>query len=253
SVPSGLPVTVSARTTGAGTASGIGTAADYRPTVTNITFNPGETAKAFDVPLIDDTVHEPDETFEVAVSSADVTVARGTATGTITDDDPLPTLGINGVAKPEGNLGVTPFTFTVTLDDATVVEGTNVSPHNQAAFTVHLNPAVAKQVTLSYATRNGTALAGSDFSGADVGLITVPANQTTATINVTVEPDSLDEDNETFTVELSQPRNAVIDKGTATGTITDDDGPPSVSIGPAAVTLPDGNPGLSSPTLDVTL
>ena len=39
SAPSGVAVTVSARTTGAGTATGIGTAADYRPTVTNITFN----------------------------------------------------------------------------------------------------------------------------------------------------------------------------------------------------------------------
>src|SRR5207244_545875 len=50
SAPSGVAVTVSARTTGAGTATGLGTAADYRPTVTNITFNPGETAKTFDVP-----------------------------------------------------------------------------------------------------------------------------------------------------------------------------------------------------------
>ena len=350
SAASGLPVTVSARTTGVGTATGVGPQADYQATVTNLTFNPGETAKTFDVPLIDDTVHEPDETFEVAVSSGDAAVARGTATGTITDDDPLPTLSINSVAKPEGNLGVTPFTFTVsldraasqavtvkwatapgtaeagddyatatgtltflpigprtqtvtvsvvgdafaegdetftvvlsqpsdnaqiagggggtgtgtiqnddgtpakvTVDDATVVEGTGVNPHNQAAFTVHLNPAVAKQVTLSYATHNGTALSGSDFTGADVGLITIPANQTTATINVAVEPDSLDEDDETFTVELSQPRNAVIDKGTATGTITDDDSPPTVSIGPATATLPEGNTGPSSRTLDVTL
>src|SRR5207248_2263337 len=177
SVPSGLPVTVSARTTGAGTASGIGTAADYRPTVTTITFNPGETAKAFDVPLIDDTVHEPDETFEVAVSSADVTVARGTATGTITDDDPLPTLGINGVAKPEGNLGVTPFTFTVTLDRA-----------------------ASQPVTVKYATAPGTADAGDDFTGATGTLTFLPTLPRQQTVTVSVVGDTFAEGDETFTV-----------------------------------------------------
>src|SRR5205807_2323753 len=71
SAASGLPVTISARTTGLGTARA---GSDYQGTVTNLTFNPGETAKTFDVPLIDDTVHEPNETFEVAITSTDVTI-----------------------------------------------------------------------------------------------------------------------------------------------------------------------------------
>ncbi|HEV8622873.1 MAG TPA: Calx-beta domain-containing protein [Acidimicrobiia bacterium] len=347
SAPSGQPVTVSARTTGVGTAS---VGADYQAKVTNLTFGPGETTKPFDVPLVDDGVHEPNETFEVIITSTDAAIGRGTATGTITDDDPLPTLSINSVAKPEGNVGVTPFNFTVTLDraasapvtvayaavagtaesgddfadangtvvftpglprqqtvtvnvvadtfaegdetftvvlsnpsanaqvapgaggaglgtiqnddgtpakitidDATVTEGTNANPHNQATFTVHLTPAVARQVTLNYVTKDGTAVAGADFAGVAVGVISIPANSTSATISVSIEPDAIDEIDESFTVELSSPRNAVIEDGTATGAITDDDDPPSVSITPAAVTVPEGNTGASSRTLNVTL
>jgi hypothetical protein len=141
----------------------------------------------------------------------------------------------------------------IAIDDATVAEGTGVSPKPQVSFTIHLTPAVARQVTLSYVTHDGSAIAGSDYAAVDVGVITIPANQTTATVSVPVEPDAVDENDETFTVELSQPRNAVIDDGTAAGTITDDDNPPSVSIGPVAVTVPEGNSGPSSRTLDVTL
>jgi len=91
SAPSGLPITVSARTTGVGTATA---GADYQATVTNLSFNPGETAKTFVVPLIDDTVHEPDETFQVVITSTDATIERGSATGTVTDDV--------GVGEPAG-------------------------------------------------------------------------------------------------------------------------------------------------------
>ena len=58
---------------------------------------------------------------------------------------------------------------------------------------------------------------------------------TTQTISVFVTNDSIDEDNETFFVNLSSPMNATIARGQGTGTILDDDGP-TISINDASVT-----------------
>ena len=49
-------------------------------------------------------------------------------------------------------------------------------------------------------------------------------------MSVDVNGDTLDEADETFTVDLSNPANATIDDGEGVGTITDDDPPPAVSI-----------------------
>ncbi len=54
--------------------------------------------------------------------------------------------------------------------------------------------------------------------------------QTSKTVTVDVAGDALDEFDETFTVDLSNPTNVVIDDGSGTGTIADDDPPPTVSI-----------------------
>ena len=43
------------------------------------------------------------------------TIADGTGTGTITDDDPMPTLTINDVSVTEGDTGTVAATFTVSL------------------------------------------------------------------------------------------------------------------------------------------
>ena len=57
-------------------------------------------------------------------------------------------------------------------------------------------------------------------------------NVTTQTISIPILADSIDEENETFTVALSSPTNATVSAsaGTATMTITDDDVAPTISI-----------------------
>ena len=92
------------------------------------------------------------------------------------------TLAISDVSILEGNSGTTAFVFTVTLS----------APIDQA-------------VTVNYATADGTATAGSDYTAAS-GTLTIPAGQTSGTITVLVNGDRLAEPNETFFVNLSARR-----------------------------------------------
>ena len=84
-------------------------------------------------------------------------------------------------------------------------------------------------MTVDYATSNGTATAGSDYT-ATSGTLTISAGDTTGTIGITVLADALDEANETVTMTLSSATNATISDSTGTFTIADDDATPSLSI-----------------------
>src|SRR5262249_14556356 len=89
-------------------------------------------------------------------------------------------------------------------------------------------------VTVSWATADGTATAGSDYTAAG-GTLTFGPGETTKTILVGVLGDTTDEPNEAFTVNLSNPANATITDGQGVGTITDDDAPPTLSINDVTV------------------
>ena len=63
---------------------------DYTATSGTLTFNPGDAAKAINVPLLDDAVDDGGETITVTLSNAsNARIADGTATGTIENSDPL--------------------------------------------------------------------------------------------------------------------------------------------------------------------
>ena len=104
----------------------------------------------------------------------------------------------------------------VSVSDASAAEGDAV------AFTVSLSATSSQQVTVEYATSDGTAAAGSDYT-AQSGTLTFAANETSKTVSVATTDDSVDEENETFTLTLSSPANATLGDAAATGTINDDD------------------------------
>src|SRR5256885_3243288 len=133
--------------------------------------------------------------------------AIATHTYTILDDDPLPSLSINNVTVTEGNTGTTNANFIVTL-----------------------SPASSRTVTVNYATADGTANAPTDYVAIPTTTLTFNPGETTKSISVLVNGDTLDEGNETFTVTLSNPTNATLSTGTGTGTITNDDAPPNVTL-----------------------
>jgi hypothetical protein len=214
------------------TADGTATAGtDYQSTSGTLTFAPGETTKTILVPLINDTMDEPSETFFVNLTNAtNGTILDNQGQGTITDNDNPPTLSINDVSVAEGDAGTTSADFTVTLSAA-------------SAFTV----------TVNYATADNTATAGSDYQAA-TSTLTFNPGETTKTVSVLVNGDTTFEQNETFFVDLSGAANATILDGQGQGTITNDDAAPptpALSITDASVT--EGNAGTKTVDFTVSL
>ena len=92
-------------------------------------------------------------------------------------------------------------------------------------FVVTLGRARPVETSVGYATSDGTATAGSDYT-AKSGRLTFMAGETEMTVEVAVLDDAHDEGSETLTLTLSNPSGAVIDDGEATGTITNTDAMP---------------------------
>ena len=180
---------------------------------TTLTFTAGDTAKTVSVATTKDTRNEDQEAFTMTLSgptNATLKSDANTATATINDDDALPQLSIAGVTVDEGDT---------------------------AQFVVTLTPASGKQVTVSYATADGTAKASEDYTAASSTTLTFAPDETTKTVSVATTEDTRNEDREAFTMTLSGPTNATLksDANTATGTINDDDALPQLSIAGATV------------------
>nr|WP_245210927.1 FG-GAP-like repeat-containing protein [Prochlorococcus marinus] len=135
---------------------------------------------------------------------------------------------------------------------ATRISISDVTTSNEnaanASITVSLNQTTDEDVTVAYATSNGTATAGADYT-ATSGTLTISAGATSGTFNVPVLADSLDENNETVNITLTNPTNASISDSTATLTITDDDATPSITI----ADLTTSNENASNATFTVSL
>ena len=101
-------------------------------------------------------------------------------------------------------------------------------------FVVTLDPAASDAVTVDYATSDGTAMAGEDYTSTS-GALTFAAGEVTKTISVPITDDTEDDGGETVTLTLSNASGADLDDATATGTINDDDESlPTVSVSDAS-------------------
>ena len=109
--------------------------------------------------------------------------------------------------------------------DAEVHEG----PGAVLAFAVTLDRAASAAVRVDYATSDGTAQAGSDYTAA-TGNLTFAPGETAKTVSVAVLDDSHDEGSETLTLRLSNPSGAYLADGVATGTIENTDAMPQAWI-----------------------
>ena len=175
--PSGQTVTVKYAT-----ANGSATApADYTAVpLTMLTFSVGQTAKTVNVAIKGDLLNESNETLFVNLSAlVNAVIGDGQGLGSITDNDPTPLLTINDVTVSEGDSG--------TLN---------------AVFTVSLLAASGRNLTVQYATANGTATAPGDYTALPLTTLSFAPGQTSKTVNVAVKGDLLDEPNETFFVNL---------------------------------------------------
>lgn len=154
--------------------------------------------------MLGDTAVETNETLRVLLKNpvnAGLDGTASTATITINDDDApvLPSLAIAA---------------------QTVIEGNGAS--SNVAVTVTLSAATTAAVTVNYATTDGSAIAGSDYT-TTTGILTFAVGETSKTISVPVLGDNTVESTEKFNLVLSTPVNATLDSARSVITITDDD------------------------------
>jgi subtilisin-like proprotein convertase family protein len=220
--PSGLPISFNASTSNGTAVAG----SDYTALANApVTIPVGTTSGTITVPVVNDTQDEANETLTLTLSNpVNVSLpAAPAAVGTILDDDASPDISIGDVTITEGNSGTANASFTILIS----------SPSGQA-------------VSVDYATADGTAASGSDYTSTS-GTVVIAPGQTQRTITVPVAGDVEIEGNEAFTVNLSNAVNGNIADGQGVGTITNDDTAqslPVISINDASVT--EGNSATST-------
>lgn len=140
-----------------------------------------------------------------------------------------PSISVGNVTVPEGNVGPTSASFSVTLSQPS-----------------------AATVTVGWTTGDASAVAPNDYASAS-GTVMFDPGDTSETVSVNVSGDALAESDETFSVTLSAPTNATIADGSGIGTITNDDSAvlPSLAIGDASIR--EGDAGTRIAALPVAL
>jgi hypothetical protein len=169
---------------------------DYASIPTGITFAAGLSTATVTVNPTNDTAVENNETVALTLTSGTgYTIGTATAvTGTITNDD-FSKLSINNI---------------------TVVEGQN----SNAILTVTVDNPNPQPITFNYTTAPINATANVDYTS-KTGTITIAPNTSTATISIPILNDNLNEANETFAINLSNPVNATLTNNKGIVTISD--------------------------------
>jgi hypothetical protein len=196
--------------------------ADYVAASGTLTFAPGVSSQTFAITILPDTAVEGAETIGLALLNpgGQATLgARSTAGLTVLDDEPATTLhfGLPQYSASEGKAGV---------------------------VTVVRSGSAANAVSVQYATSDGTAVAGADYTAAS-GTLSFKAGQTSLTFKVSTAGDTLDEPDEDLTLTLSNPTGGAVlgTQAVATLLIADNDtggalqfGSPSYSRGEGMTT-----------------
>ncbi len=219
SAASGQTVTV-----GYNTSNGTATSAlDYTAIVSGtLSFAAGVTSQTITVPIINDTLFEGNETFNVnLLNPTNATIADNLGVGTIVDNDTAPTVSsITSPTVAEG--GDLVYTVNLTNGSSTVTTFPYTLGSGTAATTDYGTPSFSNGVTLSGST------------------LSIPAGVTSFTVTLPTINDVLDEATETVPLTI----------GTVTGigNITDNDPAPSLAINDVTV-----NEAAGTATFTVTL
>jgi uncharacterized repeat protein (TIGR01451 family) len=178
-----------------------------------LTFPPGTTTQTFLVNIISDRLHEDDETFFIDLSNpVNATIPRARAQVLILDDDLAPVVSVRDLRVLEGD------------------EGTN-----DAAVTVTLSAPSGLPVTVGFATADGSAEAGADYTPVS-GTLVFPPGTASQTITIPIVGDVAAEAEEAFTVAIGPASDASVAPATAAVTIVDDESRwQTLSDGPASL------------------
>ncbi len=175
-------------------------------------------------------------------------VASALSRGLITNFATISRVGPDG-----NNANNTASALTSALyPQVSILDITNTEPtvSGTMTFNVRLSAPSALPATVAYATSDGTATAGMDYQPTN-GVLTFTPGITNRTITVILIPDLLSESNETLFVTLSGESNLELNKALGTGTISDNDGSPTVSV--SDVTVSEGDAGTSTATFLIRL
>lgn len=182
---------------------------DYVAKSGTLTFTPGQTSKTVTVSIINNAEPptEPNEFFYLALSnSSGAQIARSVGTAIIKDPSP-------------------PAPISITANDA---PRQNEDPFPQfSKFTVTLSKASTKQITVHYATSDGTAKSGHDYTSKS-GTLTFDPGQTSKTVTIAILDPAHDPTGDQFIenyfLNLSSPTNAVIARAKAKAEIANQGG-----------------------------
>jgi len=169
--------------------SATGSGADYTLTSGTATITAGNTNTNIAIPLTNDVEVESDETVVITLSNPPSNAVLGTNnphTFTIQDDDNLRKIYFDTDAD-SGDESVTPYTVTVNLTPA------EVDPTNDTEVDIVVSG-------------SSTAEESTDFT-LSATTVTIPANNTSATFDITIVDDNIREDDEVIILDLLNPVN----------------------------------------------
>ena len=179
--------------------------ADYTVTSGTLSFADGEASKTITVPILDDAVYEGNESFTVTLSNpSSGTIGTATATVTIVDNDTQPAA-----------ISISPTSYVLS-------EGAG-----NAVINILRTGNITSAITVDYTTSDGTAVNGSDYT-ATSGTLTFASGETSKSIIIPIIDDTAVENDENFTVKLSNPSMGSIVADTANVTIVDNDSNSSI-------------------------
>src|SRR4051812_27677289 len=220
SAPSASTVTTSFQTPAVSASSGAVCAGDYAFVSGTLTFLPGETTQVVRVDLTDCPAVEPFESFTLLLQNpTNATLARASGRIGIVDDSTV-------VATPHL------FVRDAVVDERAGSARVSVLLGNTAG------EASNSPVTVNYASGDGTASAGTDYTAVN-GTLTFAPGETAKTVEVPISDDALPEPTEQFALNLSSPAGATISDGSATITIGASDAAnsplPALSVQPDVI------------------
>jgi alpha-tubulin suppressor-like RCC1 family protein len=170
-----------------------------QPIQSTISIPAGSLSRQIVLQSIDDNVYQGNQNITLTISSSDSQMVADPNTLIIhlIDNDLPPVIQALDGSKGEsqGNM-----VFPVTIDRPSIFP-----------------------VSFNYSTRNGTALAGSDYMAVSSGQLVIPPGQTTGTIQIPLINDGISESNEIFYLDFSNPTQATLGTTQAQETIVDDD------------------------------
>jgi hypothetical protein len=216
-------------TTNSGTASA---GQDYTAVSGSLDFADGESNKQFTIQLIDDAVYEGDETVGLSLSGTNAGVLND-ATLTLVENDALPVgrVEFSGSSyRVDENAG----TLTVTVQRSGGSEGGG---------------------SIDYAISDGTATAGSDYSGTS-GTLSFSDGQISNSFSIAITDDSLQEGTESVILNLSNPVSVLLGgRDVAEVSIIDDEPTPAmgaIQFSGSSYTVGEGDTEIALPVVRIS-